>query len=273
MTAKPANNLERFVGDIQNHLDLIDSLTNEEGWNVHKKACYLAVIDSIAGVLYPDYGPRRNKKRFVSTIRDFSGWKHADFFSLPHVAKFIDVDPRPALEALGKHVKSKYSVWCADTSEKYLRLKWIPHPSGGANHELISLDNDLPSSVVAATLDPSKGEFTKGDRNALYALRHVELLYTYRCSVLHTFRLPGVNLRPELDIGPYYDMYFLRDRETGKLSVYFHLVYPVSFFAQLARNILEQARLYLLRNRIDPLALIAGPKFFWFDSLNVNLGR
>ena len=91
---------------------------------------------------------------------------------------------------------------------------------------------------------------TESDEYHIRDFMHLYLFYEYRNYLIHEFRHPGYGMEfKDIDTPYYHSMSDSNVNET------FELVYPISFFEKIARNIVSGIRGYFIKNNIDPYSL------------------
>lgn len=233
--------IDIFLSYFQNEYNLINNIEKGKEYKVHKKLLYCSFIDSIAGVVYPK---KRNRKRFVDIILEFSEWKHVEYISVPHLVQMLKLTSNSEFLKLKDYIFKIYEQW--------------------SDGEIISLKMDVDSNEIYPLWPENDEQFQiKGIR--LKALKHVYLLYRYRNSLIHEFLPPGTDIETSEDSVPYYIS--ISELFNDEPISYWNLIYPTSFFKKLCANILINIKPYFENNNIDPLGVIKSGRY-WIKGLN-----
>jgi len=235
---------KNFIKHFRRHLDLIISIDIKEDkiCNIYKKLLLVALLDAIAK---PIYLKETNKKKFILFIKKFSDWKYIDRISLPHLVQFLGKCTSPDFSNLRNYADSKDNEWLKSSVillDKDLEFKEV--------------ENYWPKNKDKSPMLPLKGI-------TIESLRHGELLYEYRNSLVHELTPPGISFQPgteddEPNYGSYTDLHGQH---------HWNLRYPVNFFIRLVKTCLNNLEEYLIEKRLDPLRFY---KFgsYWFDEFN-----
>ena len=233
--------IDRFISYFTQELELIDTISNDRKYKVHKKALYLSFIDAFSGVVYP---AKSNRKRFVSLVLEFGNWEYSEYISTPHLAKLLKLNPDPKYSKLRKFTFKNYDKW--------------------SDGDLIFLNNDLQSKDVEK-LWPNGKDYKEPINGIKFeSLKHCNLLYSYRNSIIHEFRPFGTDAQFSDDQNPYYFNIMDLDDENRN---YWSLIYPTHFFYVLANTILKNVEKYFIENRIDPIEIVMSGNY-WLKGLN-----
>lgn len=235
---------EKFIKYFRIHLDLIISVAIKEdkNCNIYKKLLLVALIDAIAKPIYPYCN---NKNKFISFIKKFSDWTNIDRISLPHLVQLLDKCPSPDFSNLRNYAYSKYDEWLQGS--------------------VILIDKDLEFKEVKIlwpkNKDQDKGHLLTLKGITIESLRHCELFYKYRNSLVHELTEPGISFQPTSCDEPNYGSY----TENGQH--HWNLRYPVNFFIRLVKTCLNNLEKYLIEERIDPMQFY---KFgsYWLKEFN-----
>ena len=236
---------EDFIKHFRRHLDLIISITIKENkiCSIYKRLLLVALLDAITKPIYPK---ETNKKKFISFIKKFSDWKYIDRISLPHLVQLLDKYPSPDFSNLRDYAYSKYDEWLQGS--------------------VILLDKDLEFKEVKIlwpkNKDQDKGHLLTLKGITIESLRHCELLYKYRNSLVHELTEPGISFQWISCDEPNYGSYTDTDEQH-----HWNLRYPVNFFIRLVKTCLNNLEKYLIEKRLDPKQFY---KFgsYWFDEFN-----
>jgi hypothetical protein len=264
-----SENIDIFEERIRKNLDIVDSMSDATDFRVHKKALYVALIDSIGAALYPKLGKSDHPKLFESTVIEYGNWSYARYYSLPHVQKYLERNNIPVFRDLKNKISKEISLWKA-YPERSKSLDYIDTTDPNDQY-ILSLKNDITGRDIDFILNKSQ-QITCKQKKKIKSFRHVALLRSYRNSLLHTFLPRGMLQRDEKCDIPYYDRYTIReDQDLNKVYDFFDLVYPIRFFSNLTRCVLANAISYFKREGADSLRRLGKSEIFWDDALNVDL--
>lgn len=231
MSDQLQSSVENFISYFERQIKSISKLDTEHG-RLYKQILYASIIDTLAGTAFPR---RNNSDRFKSFIRRFCQWSEGDKVSLPHLTQLIKRNPDPAFEKLRKKALSDY---------KLLPQSKIPISADPTFNEINSI---WPSSKEHRT--PLEGI-------DLTHLQHVSLLYAYRNTLVHEFRVPGYGMELENDTTPFYHHMSHIENSANKDDALLHttmeLVYPWRFLHTLCDTALVQLKQYLIENELNP---------------------
>jgi len=236
-------NIERYFNYIDKHLKSINIISIKEFGEAYKKVLYVSVIDILSQTVFPK---KSSKNRVVALLKKFAEWDNGSYISLPHLFRLLKMNPEPLFENLRLFVKDSLNSW--------------------GDSELISLSRDLLFEDIKKYW-PKNMEYKFPSENiSIEGLTHYELFYTYRNSLVHELR-PLSWYDSANDEEPFY-MHVTRLGEEGEpLEYYWSLNYPTKFFEKILSKIIENVKVYLLKNELDPYDLI-NLGHYWLDSLN-----
>lgn len=235
---------DRFFSYVRDKLERIDEIKSDE-LSVHKRVLYVTYIDSLSALIYPSYS--QNRARFTDFVIKFGNWQHAEKVSTPHLARALSLNPDPAYDKV-----------------RALALKTVNAWRSGSH---IDLSFDLEAGFVG-THWPTGKSYEQPVVGATWThLKHVELLYAYRNSLVHDFRTlgPGYDL-PE-DEGPYYISTDTASTEGTVAEFHWELVYPAAFLRNLATSALTTVETHIRNNEIDPVEVLRTGRY-WIEALN-----
>lgn len=229
--------VSRFVQYFGEVIEEVASLQPEKNLRSHKKLLYVAILDGLAKAAFPD--ECGNKKRFVSLLKQFSGWQYSTKVSLPHLVRMLSKKDDPIFSRLREFVEAELEEW--------------------SEGDFVLLARD-PDYERVKDLWPSEQKSNKcRQRLTTESLQHSRLLYSFRNSLVHEFRQPGLPLESHDNTCPYYI-------SVGETSIW-ALVYPVRFFEHLCRQSLDKLESHFRQRKEDPTkAFKFGP--FYIEELN-----
>lgn len=208
--------INSFCNHFQEQFNQIVLIDNRR----HQKILLVTAIDAISRA-YRAPKPRFTR-RFVNFIYDFGDWNDKDRVSLVQLSHRLPPHPPSKLR---------------DYVERRLRNWKDFRPYG--------IDNDpMPFDLETLTTDAEKVQ--------IEACGHANLLYEYRCNLIHEFREPGHGFESVTDRSPFY--HSLTNFEGGTNLPYdtWELVYPVNFFISLTKSSLHNLKEHLSEKDIGP---------------------
>jgi len=232
--------IERFISYFQNKYEIIKETEFEANDELFKKVLYIGIIDAISKTVFPRKG---NRIRFVLFIEIFSGWKNCDRISLPHLVRLLEFTPEPEYSKLREFAFSAYEQWLSG--------------------DIIGLETDPKYKEIIKYWPKGKDNTEPIEGVKLESLKHANLLYTYRNSLIHELRNLGYG-QEELSLGKE-PSYHSMTMEDGKDT--WQLVYPLGFFENICETCVKNLKKYLIKNNINPYNSF---KFgsYWKEELN-----
>jgi len=205
----------RFFAYFREQLGLVDQLGGRE-YKVHKKLIYVALLDTMAGLVYPRLS---NRRRFVQLVKDFGAWSECEHISTPHLARMLKLNPSPQFNEVRKLAIAHLGSW-SEGDHKGAR-------------------DDLKYNAVRSKWPKDKDSCEPVEGVALEAVQHAHLLYFFRNAVVHSFRPLGTDFEMPEDTEPYY--LSVSEAETGPDGRCFHwdLIYPAEFFRSLTEAVIN----------------------------------
>ncbi len=239
--------INRFIGHWRAVSERIGQLAGDRDRNVLVKALYSALLDAYARCVYPT---KSNRDRFVSFVRHFGGWADFERISLPHLVMLLSRVPDPTFSPIRAQAAGLMAQWprgsqpmlARDPTYQEIRNQWPVNP------EQIILEGI-----------------------SLQSLQHVQLLYTYRNSLVHELRELGYGVEDEQDLEPYYISVTLfgpgNEGNIDAAEETWELTYPLRFFANLCARSLDALEAHLRRDQLDPYASYRFGTY-WLTALN-----
>jgi len=243
------------------YLDLIKTaecepnLANEK---VHSKILCCSIFDAISKSVFPNI--HGNRERFVELVRLCESWPESQKISLLHLVRLFEVT-----QNLPSNVKQLKEF------SKNTFSKLFPILNGlYTENKPISLDTDIDR--VLLLWPKQNGKPIKIGGVLPHQLKHENLLWLYRNSVVHEYRAPGEGVEqgrynPEF---AFYQKVTIVSSITNKEMIYsnqWELVYPASFFVELCKQAINVASAIHLKNNTCPFtAYSAGT--YWIPDFN-----
>jgi hypothetical protein len=185
--------------------------------------------------LPPEKARQENRLKFLAAIRRFGKWRDSQKIS------------RPYLERLLTRVKNDPQF---DPVHEYLKdLPLLP------NDSIVSTSHDLDPKWFEKnwprnSKGPVKIEIKKGVKKSFHDLKHDELIYAFRNSLVHETRA----LSREAEIPPHSVPFYHRKRDTTVRPhrKYWVLKHPPKFLETLALNILHGMEDHFRKRKVNP---------------------
>ncbi|WP_124082540.1 hypothetical protein [Pseudomonas aeruginosa] len=233
---------------------------NLDHQGVPAKVLLCSILDSLSKSRFS--GVLSNGKRFISMLDACSDWEEKDHVSLLHLARAFEIEPHESSDF------SEAKVWISQQMERRFRLS-----------------NRLLSVQMKIANDPSMGSVLErwpknsdGSPKALGGLnlskiQHKSLLWSYRNSLVHEYRIPGRGAERRLgqDSSAYYQQVSAvegLDLENGlRFSNRWELIYPTGFFRSLAEHVLQRVAEFHLLNGSCPFAAYSQGSY-WIPAYN-----
>lgn len=253
MSDKLLKDIDRFTGYFRGQIEEVSTLSTKHA-ELYQRLLYASILDTLAGTVLPR---RTNRDRFVSFVRRFCRWPDGERVSLPHLVQLIKRNPDPAFE--------KLRVWALSS------YRALPVHLG----DFMPISHDPSFDDVQSKWPSPKEHRTPLEGVDLVSLQHVELLYAYRNTLVHEFRIPGYGMDFSDKDSPFYHRMSLVDdvsdvstvEDWSLLPSTAELVYPWRFLHQLCDTALVGLREYLLTNELNPFdARVFGT--YWIRELN-----
>ena len=186
---------------------------------LYQKILLVTAIDALSRATHGAL-ELKPKRRFVNFVCNFANWKDKDRVSLVQLSHRLPLLP----SKLKDHVDEQLRNW--------------------KHSQIYGIDNDPFASDLEALA-------TVVERQRIEDCCHGNLLYEYRCNLVHEFRESGHGSERDNDHSPFYHILINFDGPTESRDTW-ELVYPVTFFINLAKLSLDNLRQHLFQNDIDP---------------------
>lgn len=207
-----------------------------------RKLLLCAVVDGYSGWTRSTMG---NRDRFMGFVRKFGQWPESERISLTHLSELLRRQTDPDLGPLRSIVHDRIAQWTSGS--------------------FIELSADLDDSQLMTLWPKSRNVATALRGVKIEQLRHVSLLYSYRCSLAHELQSPGFSFEVTNRSAPFY--IHGTDVIGGVEKEGWMLVYPLTFFENLTLCCLDGLESYLRANGINPYANRNRGEF-WVEALN-----
>lgn len=100
--------IDQFISFFRTQVNIIRLAKFEKNGNLYKKILYVGIIDTLSKTIYSRKG---NRDRFVSFVRNFSGWNSCERISLPYLVRLLERAPDPQFSKLRKFALSLFDKW------------------------------------------------------------------------------------------------------------------------------------------------------------------
>ena len=232
MVDNNSQHIARFIDAFEEQIRKISAVEHQ----LYRKLLFVSLLDTLSRVVFPRAS---NRERFISFISKFSSWSEKFRVSLPHLSQLLIYAPEPDFEKLRLHVQRLFQQW--------------------GNGEIIHLGRD-PNFEDINQLWPQRKSI---EGVGLEFLQHINLLYTYRNSLVHEFRALGYGIEFPDDREPFYMIVKALPEETET----WELCYPTDFLKSLAETCLSSLKSYLDKNSVNPYTSFTFGSY-WISELN-----
>ena len=229
-----ARSVEEKITVYRNHfskvIDRVSSIELQAESQTFKKVLFVSIIDALSRSVSGHSAG--NRARFTGVVSEFGDWSDRNRISAPQLKILLDQLPSREFDEARKFIS-----------------KLIERNSTG---RLVPLSDD-PENNSLGSIWPVGTDAKVWEQVSLNALTHVNLLYQFRCTLVHEFREPGYGMEfsGDRDAPYYHGMTTIDDRSNPK-DFRLELVYPTGFFQSMARRILANLDTHFRKNSIDP---------------------
>lgn len=252
--------IDRFIYHNEKIINKIMSIYTHENNGIDAKILFCSLLDSLSKCAYPDI--KNNKKRFTETITRHSKWKESDNVSLLHFVRAFEIV---------ENISNEFSALQDEVNILFYK-NFKPSTNGISDHILTDIDpiySDIedkwPKNVNGNKID--LGIVT------LEKLQHKSLLWLYRNSLVHEYRIPGGGMEPisHLRDKPYYqEIFTFVGCEIKNLQIEhknFELHYPISFFKQICEDCLHSIAGEYREKNTSPFEIYSEGEY-WIPEFN-----
>jgi len=230
MTSELKKDIDRFINHFRQQLSDIEAI-NTPNADLYQRLLYASVLDTLAGAVFSKRPS--NRDRFISFLQRFCQWPEGNRVSLSHLVQLLRKNPDPAFAKLRIWAIAKYNL--------------LPIHGG----QIIDISLDPSFDEVSSNWPTQKEHRTPLEGIDLISLQHFQLLYAYRNTLVHEFRIPGYGMEFGSDENPFYHEMGTID-DAGDSSDSIELVYPRKFLNRLCNTGLNQLHLYFIENGLNP---------------------
>jgi hypothetical protein len=264
--------IDRFYEHFERQTTSISLLGETQKWDLFARILFTCMLDTLSKVSANDPEDRLpSGKRFVTFLKRHSGWEAANRVSLFHLDRALEKQDEPAF--------SEFRSWVMDAISGAVNLV---NPEYIVQHPAVV----EPPITVDPKLEEAEKHWPKkngtpmklkigsiGGRRELQIshFTHAQLLWRYRCHLIHEFRIPGAGWDVKRHGEPYYQNMAEGDisEESGwtVTARRWELVYTLGFLKELCGNSLLGLRQQLRSEGRDPYQAF---KFgsYWLPMLN-----
>lgn len=239
-------------------LDVAQSKVNMTHEKVHSKILCCSIFDALSKSVFPDI--KGNRQRYIELVRLCDQWPESQKVSLLHLVRLLEKEAvipnkfRELIELsndlflknfkLSNNVLSNTVPATADISFKELLTVWPKNKNG--------------NPIQLAGVQPSQ-------------LKHENLFWCYRNSIVHEYRNPGNGVElgsSQPDLAFYQEVYSLDEKSDSiAVSSRWELIYPVNLFIKLCKYAIEIACNHHFKNRTSPFEAYASGTY-WLPTFN-----
>jgi len=220
--------IDRFVKYNEDLIEQIMSIYCPKDNGIYAKVLLCSLFDSLAKCAYPDAA---NGERFKNTITTHTQWEDAERVSLLHLVRAFEVTENLSEDFLDlkKELNSLFST------------HFNPHNGGMSQEIAINIDL-LYSEIEKKWPKNSKGNLIQLGEVTLEKLQHKNLLWLYRNSIVHEFRIPGsgketISFMIENPCYQAISIFFGNNIKDFKIvHKNFELHYPINFLKQMCKE-------------------------------------
>ncbi|MCP3940511.1 MAG: hypothetical protein GY710_03400, partial [Desulfobacteraceae bacterium] len=202
-------------------LDKLKESDADETFSVFRKILYCTMLDTLAKAVYPNL-KNKSKARFINFIEKYcfdTTWEE-DYWkkiSIPQLLYGTEI------KKLTEYAKKNICT------------------SNGSDCDEIKRERTILE--IESTL-----KLSDDDKKELMNFTHSNLLYKYRCTLIHEMKEPGHPWDCDKDDYPlYFPAPHIRTEEDTR-----ELVYPVGFFAILCDTGIKNSKEYFIENKKFP---------------------
>lgn len=260
MSESNSDKVKRFIEFNDSMIVAAMAEYNRADQSIHSKVLLCAIFDSLAKSRFPDCAG--NAERFKRTIAEHSNWQDCERVSLLHLVRALEIFPALPPEFL------KLNTWACDQFSRQFpltdRLLSVSTP--------ISKDPTI-SEVQAYWPTSADGNPKRLGRVHLLQLQHKNLLWLYRNSLIHEYRIPGQGWErnTSTENEPFYQQVAtiteLSSEAGMKFTNRWELIYPTSFFHQLTNRVLTSVADYHLKHGSSPFVAYSEGSY-WIPDFN-----
>lgn len=227
---------EQFLGWAEEEVQKLDKLQLENGRSSdlvrYKKTLLLGILETLAKAFVSSErrGQQVSRSRFVDLVEKHCMWKDATRVSAVHLVRALDLHKIHERDDKWNEVIKKLKAdfgWAFDTSFNSCEESSISDDPTFHDVEIL-----LPNQLSCAKLNV-------GDKKlSLSRFKHSNILYDYRCFLIHEARGKNDSIENNQDTKPIY----FAVRNCPKERDEYHLSYPCRFLMDLATNAIRKFR-------------------------------
>ncbi|TGZ36643.1 hypothetical protein EQ875_00427 [Photobacterium damselae subsp. damselae] len=236
--------IECVFGSFRNDFINIKKLECDDKYKI---MLYLCLIDGIS--YFSEPSERQNRNRFISTLKNFSGWTDGGLISIQQLNTFIhsgvkDIDELKGLATEEMSIFIKNRLFPID---KTLALSGFTAIS----------QVDIKSDEIIRLWNKYASDNGKLHKAYIDQFSHFSLLYELRNNLIHRFQnCSGASYGIYNEPG-YQVVNIASNSEEQLVSGHrVELVYPLSFIEEITDRVLENTQSYFKSNDINVLQYI-----------------
>lgn len=202
------NDIAIYIG----HFKRENSKLGQVAERLHRKMLAVTMLGALAEGRYPTV--KGDGDKFTQLIEHHSGWAYSRSISASMLAKSIATRGTIVSGALTSALSNYWQV------------------------------GRLENITRGLTVDPTEADIlprnaTDAERKLVRSFRHSSLLYTYRCKLVHEFRVPG-------------HPHEFTDSDDEPIYRHDELVYPTNWLLELIPPILVSLETHYLQSATNP---------------------
>ena len=253
--------VDRFIHFNQSMINAAVTDGNLRDQGIHAKVLLCAIIDSLAKSRFSNIN--QNGRRFMQTVEECGEWSDNDRISLLHLKRALEVTSSIPTEFsnLENYATSRMQEKFQVTN----RLLSV--------HKTISEDPSPTEIDAIWPVDASGSRIRLGDIS-FEKLQHKNLLWLYRNSLMHEYRIPGQGVesgtlreRTEAFYQEVSQVEEISSRNGLVFTNRWELVYPTMFFHRLSENILRNVSAHHRRENTSPFEAYSEGSY-WIPKFN-----
>ncbi|MDP4535594.1 hypothetical protein Q3O60_05300 [Alkalimonas collagenimarina] len=259
MTETLEKKINRFIEFNKAMITAAVSTNNLENQGVHAKILLCSIIDSLAKSRFPD--KKTNGTRFQQTVKTSANWLDCDRISLLHLKRAIEIEQQNDVQF------ADLNTWAEDVISRNFATS-----ESDLSARIDIAKDPMPEDVLALWPHDEMNQPIKLGGSSWDKLTHKNLLWQYRNSLMHEYRIPGRALEYNVKTSiPFYQQISQIDEGCLSTGLIFtnswELLYPTGFFQIVAENTLEGVAAYHKSAQTCPFAAYSDGSF-WIPKFN-----
>ena len=244
MSDKLNEDIEIYYGYFMRKIEEINTLQSP-GHKLFKRVLYVSVLDTLSRAAYPN--DKNNRNRFTSFVVNYCDWSNGNKISLLHLVQALKLSTDSSLNDARRYAVERFS-------KTDFRFGAIPDISVDPNiEEILTV---WPKDIDVIITSVIKLEY----------LKHFNLVYAFRNSLVHEFRFPGHGMDISDNTEAFYH-YILAPEGDDFVTDSIELVYPFGFCRRICISGLNNLKNHLIGKSINPYDLYDFGTY-WIKGLN-----